>query len=101
LTDAASLEEEFSRIREQGYAIDDEEIMDSLKCVAAPIRDQSGKVISAISLSGPISRMQGEHFQTAVTLVTKTAGEVSASLGYREEGKSRTNEGLAAIPLRG
>jgi DNA-binding IclR family transcriptional regulator len=85
LTDAASLEAELSRIREQGYSIDNEEIMDSLKCVAAPIRDQSGKVISAISLSGPISRMQGERFQTALKLVTKTAAEISARLGYRAE----------------
>jgi DNA-binding IclR family transcriptional regulator len=83
LTDAASLEAEFSRIREQGYAVDNEEIMDSLKCVAAPIRDQGGEVISAVSLSGPISRMQGERFQTAVTLVRKTAADISASLGYR------------------
>jgi len=89
LTDVASLEAELSRVRDQGYSIDNQEIMDSLKCVAAPIRDQSGNVISAISLSGPISRMQGQRFQTAVKLVTKTADEISASLGYRAENQER------------
>ncbi|MGO9570867.1 MAG: IclR family transcriptional regulator [Desulfomonilaceae bacterium] len=91
LTDAASLEVELTRIREQGYSVDNQEIMDSLKCVAAPIRDQGGNVISAISLSGPISRMQGQHFQTAVKLVTKTAAEISESLGYRAENQERQN----------
>lgn len=85
LTDAASLEAELTRIREQGYAVDNQEIMDSLKCVAAPIRDQTGQVVSAISLSGPISRMQGERFENAIRLVTKTAEEISANLGYRSQ----------------
>ena len=56
LTDVKSLEDELTRVRMQGFAIDNEEIMDGLRCVAAPIRDQTGKVISAISLSGPVSR---------------------------------------------
>jgi IclR family transcriptional regulator, KDG regulon repressor len=89
LTDADALEAELCRVREQGYSIDNQEIMDSLRCVAAPIRDQSGNVISAISLSGPVSRMQGQRFQTAVKLVTKTAAEISASLGYRAESLMR------------
>jgi len=103
LTDAAALEAELSRIREQGYSIDNEEIMDSLKCVAAPIRDQGGKVISAISLSGPISRMQGQRFKAAVKLVTKTAAEISASLGYRaqnEVGQNRSAGGASAGKVR-
>ena len=83
LTDVESLEDELTRIRMQGFAIDNEEIMDSLRCVAAPIRDQTGKVISAISLSGPVSRLRGERFEHAIRSVTETAEEISAGLGYR------------------
>ena len=83
LTDVKTLEDELTRIRMQGFAIDNEEIMDGLRCVAAPIRDQTGKVISAISLSGPVSRMEGEWFENAILSVTKTAKEISFGLGYR------------------
>jgi DNA-binding IclR family transcriptional regulator len=80
-----TLEDELTRIRMQGFAIDNEEIMDSLRCVAAPIRDQTGKVISAISLSGPVSRLRGERFEHAIRSVTETAEEISAGLGYRSK----------------
>lgn len=85
ITDAERLEAELARIREEGYAVDNEEIMDSLRCVAAPIQDQTGRVVSAISLSGPVFRMRGERFERAVELVTRTAREISAELGYREK----------------
>ena len=83
LTDVKTLEDELTRVRMQGFAIDNEEIMDGLRCVAAPIRDQTGKVISAISLSGPVSRMEGEWFENAILSVTQTAKEISFGLGYR------------------
>lgn len=86
LTDPVALEAELEKIKKQGYAVDNEEIMDSLRCVAAPIRDQSGKVISALSVSGPVSRMQGERFEKALRLCVATAAEISANLGYRENG---------------
>jgi len=85
LTDVEALENEFTRIRTQGFAIDNEEIMDSLRCVAAPIRDQTGMVVSAISLSGPVSRLTGERFEEAIRRVTETAGEISGGLGYRSK----------------
>ena len=91
ITDPLTLEAELGRIREQGYAVDNQEIMDSLKCVAAPIRNQSGKVISAISISGPISRMQGERFQKAIDLVVRTGNTISEKLGYRDEDRGRLN----------
>jgi DNA-binding IclR family transcriptional regulator len=83
LTDPDALESELAKVRKQGYAIDNEEIMDSLRCVAAPIRNQTGEVISALSLSGPVSRLKGDTFDRAVQRVTETAEAISASLGYR------------------
>jgi len=85
LTDVETLENELTTIRMQGFAVDNEEIMDSLRCVAAPIRDQTGMVVSAISISGPVSRLRGERFEKAIHRVTETAEEISAGLGYRSK----------------
>ncbi len=91
ITDAVVLEAELSKVRKQGYAVDNQEIMDSLRCVAAPIRNQTGKIVSATSISGPISRMQGAHFEKAIDLVVRTANTISEKLGYRTETRERLN----------
>lgn len=83
ITDPRQLEAELAKIREMGYAVDNEEIMDSLRCVAAPIRDHNGKVCAAVSVSGPVARLEGEKFRLAVEQVVCTAAEISAGLGYR------------------
>lgn len=83
ITDPRQLEAELAKIREMGYAVDNEEIMDSLRCVAAPIRNHNGKVCAAVSVSGPVARLEGEKFRLAVEQVVRTAAEISAGLGYR------------------
>ncbi|MDI6879171.1 MAG: IclR family transcriptional regulator [Desulfitobacteriaceae bacterium] len=83
ITDMKTLEEELKKIRLQGYSIDNEEIMDGLRCVAVPIRDYSGRVCSAISISGPTARMVGERFNTVIEHIIKTGLDISGSLGFR------------------
>jgi IclR family transcriptional regulator, KDG regulon repressor len=48
---------ELRRVRERGYAIDDQENEMEGRCVAAPIRDANGHVVAALSVSGPVFRM--------------------------------------------
>lgn len=60
-TDRATLFEELETIRERGYAIDDEEKIEGVRCVAAPLTNDG--VVGAISISGPSSRMQGDRFR--------------------------------------
>lgn len=88
ITDLETLEKELAKVRAQGYAIDNEEIMDSLRCVAAPIRDHTGKVCAAISVSGPVARLEGEKLTLAIKQVTQTAAEISAELGYQAKALS-------------
>lgn len=83
ITDLKQLEEALGRVRKQGYALDNEEIMESLRCVAAPIRDHTGKVCAAISVSVPIARLGGERLDSAINLITQTSQDISAGLGYR------------------
>ena len=57
LTTAEDLAYAVDQARENGFATDEEECEIGMRCLAAPIRDASGKVIAALSISGPISRM--------------------------------------------
>lgn len=61
ITDREELATELQAIRERGYAIDDEEMIDGIRCVAAPLTNED--VVGAISISGPSSRMDGQRFR--------------------------------------
>jgi DNA-binding IclR family transcriptional regulator len=64
VTDLASLREELERTRDRGYAVDDEERREGLRCVAVPVNDRDDAVLGAISVSAPTSRMRGDRFET-------------------------------------
>ncbi len=83
ITDLNELMVELRKIREQGYAIDNEEIEEGLKCVAGPIRDINGNVISAISISGPTGRMKDERIDEIIKSIRDASQAISRELGYR------------------
>lgn len=80
ITDLERLREELARVRNQGYAIDNEEIEIGLKCVAAPIRDGNGDVIAAISISGPRERFQGRDLDRLIAMVKQAAQRITDAL---------------------
>ncbi len=63
IADRETLGEELDVIRERGYATDDEERLSGIRCVAAPVMSDSGRVSGAVSISAPKNRMQGELFR--------------------------------------
>jgi DNA-binding IclR family transcriptional regulator len=77
------LDKEFARIRDRGYAIDNEEHEIGVRCVAAPVRDNTGAVIAAISISMPSMRLALSDIPKYADIVVGAAGEISARLGYR------------------
>jgi DNA-binding IclR family transcriptional regulator len=83
ITDAKRLESELVRIRKRGYAIDDAEHQPGLRCVGAPIRDQSGRVFAGLSVSGPVRRLRTEDVKGLSDLVVHHARAISTNLGYR------------------
>jgi DNA-binding IclR family transcriptional regulator len=85
ITDADTLRDELRTIRERGYAIDNEELNPGTKCVGAPIRNVSGRVFAAISVSGPARRFTPERIEVFADLVTHYAQAISGQLGYRPE----------------
>jgi DNA-binding IclR family transcriptional regulator len=78
LTSLAALEKELDKVRRHGIAYDDEEAEIGLKCVAAPIHDDEGKVVAALSVSAPADR----HDVEWATRVKNTADAISQALGY-------------------
>jgi len=63
-------------IQEQGVAFDDEEILQGLRCIAAPIQHPTGDIHGAISISGPTSRFKGDRFHEELPEVVKGAANV-------------------------
>ena len=84
ITDIQRMETELRKIRSQGYAIDDCEIMEGLRCIAAPIYDRDGLVRYAISISGLAEVLTGDYFNNLLDAVVKAAAEISFLKGYRE-----------------
>jgi DNA-binding IclR family transcriptional regulator len=64
ITDRATLDAELEEIRERGVAVDDEEILQGLRCIGAPLTGHDGELYGAISVSGPTSRFKGERFES-------------------------------------
>ena len=83
LCSAVELRTNLRQIVALGYAIDDQEREDGVRCVAAPVRDHSGRVIAAISIAGPTMRVTKERVAELAAHVIRAANEISAKLGYR------------------
>lgn len=84
VTSMAELEKELAEVRKVGYGFDNSEVMDGLRCVAAPIRDGNGQVRYALSISGLTGNMQGEKMEKCIDLVQKAAKSISYAIGYRD-----------------
>ncbi len=84
ITRRERLEQELEQIRDRGYAVDHEEVVQGVCCVAAPLRDADGHVLAAMSLSLPAYRFfpQEDHYIETIVRVTD---HVSEQLGYRRD----------------
>jgi DNA-binding IclR family transcriptional regulator len=82
IVDPDRLRAELASVRKAGYATDNEEIEDGLRCIAAPVRDHSGTVIAALSIAGPSSRLPNRDLPARAARVTAAAAAISARLGY-------------------
>jgi DNA-binding IclR family transcriptional regulator len=79
ITSLPLLERELERIQRQGWATDNEEAELGVRCIAAGIRDDAGRLVAALSLSTPADRMKPQWG----ALVKQTAERISAAIGYR------------------
>lgn len=76
----ASLTKECIAIRERGYATDEAEFRDGLRCVAAPIRLSDGSIIASIGISAPSNRFTKSDYPAHAAQVMKTAANIGRLL---------------------
>jgi len=72
-------------IRRSGYAVDNEENEQGIRCVAAPVFNTDKRVVASISISGPAMRIPIERIPELAEKVMKTTGDISLALGYPSE----------------
>ncbi|MBN1629153.1 MAG: IclR family transcriptional regulator [Thermoleophilia bacterium] len=91
MTDREQLLERLPLIRERGYAIEVNEVVEGLMGIAAPILDSGGEVVGAVAMGFPSTRERDQDFvETAVRDLKQTAAEVSANMGYAGEGSTES-----------
>lgn len=81
LADDRALAGVLDRIRQQGYALDDEEHAVGLRCVAAPVFNEFGEAVAAISVSGPSARIPDERLSSLGKMVAAAASEATRDFG--------------------
>ncbi len=84
ITTLARLKNELRAVRSRGYAIDDEEKEEGLRCVGAVVHAHSRKLSAAMSISGPAFRMTKERIPEVAQALMQAAGALSTELGYQE-----------------
>lgn len=82
ITSISALQAELKRIRNSGYAIDNQESMLGAFCVAAPILNTAKAPVGAISIAGPTLRFDPSQLPRASSALRKAAGEIQRKLGY-------------------
>ena len=86
ITEPSALNTELERIRVQGYAVDDEEYEDGLRCIGAPIVGHTGHVVAAIGIGGPVTRVTRQRVDELAGLVMSAAAALSRRMGAEQSG---------------
>jgi DNA-binding IclR family transcriptional regulator len=81
LTSLPALEKELDRVRRHGVAFDNEEIEQGLRCIAAPVRDDTGELIAGLSVSAPAERYDAEW----IPYIKQAADDISRALGFSKK----------------
>ncbi len=76
---------EIEKVRKQGYAVDSEEYSVGLYCIAKPLRDYTGNIIAALSVSSPYARINESRIQEIVHDLDVSVQKISGTLGYNNK----------------
>ncbi|MGA1865084.1 MAG: IclR family transcriptional regulator [bacterium] len=83
ITDENEFMSHLEKVAQNGYAIDNEEFEEEVKCVACPVWDYTNSVVAGITVSGPTLRMSEERIKNSIIPILKQAAlEISRRLGY-------------------
>jgi IclR family acetate operon transcriptional repressor len=85
VTDPEALFRDLDRVRDLGYARDDEEHEEGVRCIAVPVRDASGQVVASLSISGPAARLSDERVDAVIPELLDSGSKLSNRLGFAAE----------------
>lgn len=80
-----ALKVELEQIRKQGYALDNQECEEGIRCISMPVRDYTGRVLGGISISGSINRIVPERYDELLQILEPVCKIISQKLGYMQE----------------
>lgn len=80
ITNPDDLEAELHTVAKRGYAVDDCELFEDLRCVAVPIKDKSGQVVAALSASSTVSQMPSSRIDDVARQLAHHASEIAGKL---------------------
>lgn len=83
ITDPSALRHHVDQVRNQGYAMDDEEYNPGVRCIAVPVFDYRNRCVAAIGISGPTSRLPLENIDNVVKTVKEIGKTLSARLSFK------------------
>ena len=93
------LERDRREIRERGYSVSWEDVTMHACALGAPVRDSSGTVIAAVSVSGIVQRFSAERLPTLIRMIMEVGDELSRRLGYMlYETGDRSANGSSGVP---
>jgi DNA-binding IclR family transcriptional regulator len=93
ITDRDELFDELEGIREQGYALNDEEEIEGFRAVGAPITHRNGRILGSASISGPTSIFKDNRFYEEIPEeVTKTANLIEVDINMASRSTEITRE---------
>lgn len=82
ITDPQRFQQEIACVAARGYALDLEENEPGIRCIAAPIRDGSGRGVAAVSISSAVIYMDNDRIAESIPWVVETAQRISRDLGW-------------------
>jgi len=90
ITDPAQLQQELEMIRHQGYAIDNGEQEEGVRCLAVPVYGSKGRIVAAASISGPSSRVDSRRIPTLLPHLKRISAAISSALATSQENAEST-----------
>jgi DNA-binding IclR family transcriptional regulator len=84
ITNLEALKKELASVRKQGYALDNEECEEGVRCIAVPVRNYENQVVAGISVSAPITRLDKKKTAGIIRFLKDTGIRASREMGWEK-----------------
>ena len=83
-----ALRTEMEKTRRRGYAVDDEELEEGLRCIAVPLLDAQKQPVAAVSISGPSFRVTAQKLPAIANQLLQCVRGIASDMGYTSMGRA-------------